>query len=436
MKMTRNAALLLACGLAAACSSQQTPADAAGPGLAINVAPLSLPNVTDACYALTIFAGADPTTGEVVWTKSHVCASQYGDNAGSVSFVGTCDASDGGASSVRLVMEDMCQGGPCPATPGGGASSIPTSAWHNPCAAPDGCVKTATCQANSDTPVGFDLTIARTATQGFFDVAVSFSDVFCSAKLDCERNGGPLLLLHDPATGERGQTAVVAWACSAGPGADTWLYYDNITLRCYDGDDLLIGEWPYDPSLGPGNAGPGSAPFVFQTAVYRTVEASNGVASWNMAFGLRPDALPGRCVLSARATASDGALANNATADGAVYPYVQWEVELSSAAATLSCGGHQVDVPGSGVTTEYARSAPETFTHTMQASAAPTVASVGRTTCGATIASLDGDASFAVSPEGITARIGGSQSPFYHLADGLALDGCCGDPCCDNAVNR
>jgi len=406
------------------------PTGETGPGLAIAVAPLSLPGVTDACYALTIFAGADPTTGAVVWTKPHVCASQYGDGAGAIAYVGTCDASGGGASSVRVVVEDICQGGACPATPGG-ATSIPTSTWHNPCAGPDGCVKTATCSADADTPVSFDLTVARTATQGFFDVAVSFDDIFCSAKLDCERDGGPLELLFDPATGERGQTAVVGLACTAGPSADTWLYYDNLVLRCYDAGDTLIGEWPYDPSLGPGNVGAGAAPFVFQTAVYRTTEQIGAVSSWNVAFGLHPADMPGRCVLSTRATASDGALTGNSTADGAVYPYIQWEVELSSAAGTLSCTSHELDQAGSGVTTEYARTGSETFTHGMEASSAPTVASVGRTMCGATIASLDGLASFAVSPEGVTARIASEQSPFYTLPAGLELGDCCGDPCCD-----
>ncbi|MCB9734949.1 MAG: hypothetical protein H6745_20370 [Deltaproteobacteria bacterium] len=431
-----NLALLLlgGCGLLAACSAQApVTAGAAGEGarLAIAVAPLSLPGVTDACYTLSVFAGADPTTGAEVMSKAHVCASQYGDNAGAVSFVGTCDASGDGASSVRLVMEDLCAGGACPAT-AGGANSIPATEWRNPCPGPGGCVKTATCRPNADEPVGFDLTVARAANQGFFDVAVSFSDVFCSAKLDCQgTNGQPLELLFDPDTGKRGQTAVVAWACTAGPDGDTWLYYDNVVLRCFDPQGQPAGEWAYDPSLGPGNTGAGAAPFIFQTATYRTVEATNGVVSWNMAFGILPGELPGRCTLSARATASDGALTGNSTTAGAVYPYVQWEVELSSAEDTLSCGKHALDVDGSGVTTEYTRTGPETFTHALKRSAgAPTVTSLGRTTCGGTIAALANDASFGVQDEGVTARIGNEQSPFYKLGPGLTLGDCCGDPCC------
>jgi len=414
-----------------ACGTPAPAPAAADPGLAIGVAPLSLPGVSDACYTLTVFAGTDPATGNVVWQRNHVCSSAYGDGSGSISYVGTCDASSGGASSVRLVVEDLCQGGACPATAGGGPTSLPTDTWHNPCAAPDGCVKTATCRADTDTPVGFDLTVARTASQGFFDVAVSFNDIFCSAKLDCQRDGGPLNLLFDPATGQRGQTFVVAWACTGGPSADTWLYFDNLQIRCEDAGGDPIGAWAYDPSLGPGNTGAGSAPFVFQTAVYRTTELMSGIASWNMAFGVHAADLPGRCVLEARATASDGPLTGQETPEGAVYPYVSWDVELSAAAGALSCTNHEVDVVGSGVATTYARAGSETFTHTMQASAAPSVASLGRTVCTSTIASLDGDASFALAPEGVTARVGDAQSPFYTLPPGLSLGNCCGDPCCD-----
>ena len=144
--------------------------------------------------------------------------------------------------------------------------------------------------------------MARAANQGFFDVAVEFDDIFCSAKLDClDSQGGPLKLLFDPDTGARGQTVVVAWACTAGIGAETWLYEDNLVVSCFDEDTgEPLGSWAYDPSLGPGNAGPGQAPFVFETGIYRTVTESTGVSSWNVALGVRPEELPGRCVLAGR----------------------------------------------------------------------------------------------------------------------------------------
>ncbi len=141
---------------------------------------------------------------------------------------------------------------------------------------------------------------------------------------------------------------MIAWAFAGGP---FWAY-----LGVYF---LATGSWAYDPSLGPGNIGPGSAPFVFQAATYRTVEAG-GVASWNMALGIRPDDLPGRCVLTAAATASDGFLDGYLTPEGSTYPIIRWDVTLSEAAGALSCTQHPLD-GGNGVFTDYVRGAPKAF---------------------------------------------------------------------------
>jgi len=62
----------------------------AGPGLAIEVAPLSLPGLVDACYGLEVLNEA----GQTVWSKAAICADQFGDNASSISYVGPCAARD------------------------------------------------------------------------------------------------------------------------------------------------------------------------------------------------------------------------------------------------------------------------------------------------------------------------------------------------------
>ena len=424
--MNQTLGVVCVVGVFAGCM-QESPVPTGAKGrLAVAIAPLSLDGVSDACYSLAVFSGAPSSIS--VWERTHVCASRFGDGAGALTYVGTCDASHVGMSSVRLIMEDLCTGGSCPAT-AGGANSLAASEWRNPCPAPDGCVQEATCRENADVPVTFDLTIARAAKQGFFDVAVGFEDIFCSAKVDCvDDDGAPLALLHDPADQQRKDTVVVAWACTAGPGAETSLYYDNLILRCFDSAGESIGEWAYDPSLGPGNAGAGSAPFVFQTGVYRTLTQTSGIVSWNVAFGVRPEALPGRCVVSARATANGGNLENQETPVGAIYPYVAWDVELSAGAGALSCTKHALD-GGSGVSTEYVRTGRKRFTHGLP-STTMVVSSLGRQACGGTIESLDGRVSFAMQPEGFTARVGDAQSEFYRLPDEYTLTGCCGDPCC------
>lgn len=172
---------------------------------------------------------------------------------------------------------------------------------------------------------------------------------------------------------------------------------------------------------------------MFQTGIYRTLTETSGVVSWNVAFGVRPESLPGRCVVSARATASGENLENQETPAG-VYPYVAWDVELSAGAGALSCTKHPLD-GGNGVSTEYVRIGRKRFTHELP-STTMTVSSLGRQTCGGAIHSLDGRVSFAMQPEGFTARVGNAQSEFYQLPEEYTLTGCCGDPCCGSSTDR
>ncbi|MCC6624008.1 MAG: hypothetical protein IT385_22310 [Deltaproteobacteria bacterium] len=407
-----------------------TPGDATGARVAVTVAPLSLAEVDDACFGLTVYGG--PTTAApIVWSE-RVCSSRFGDGAGGLAYVGPCDAS-AGTNTVGLVLEDLCSGGPC-GDSAPGPTSIDEDTWRNPCRGPLGCVRQASCEPNRDTPVSFDLTVARSASQGFFDVAVEFADIFCSAKVDCEDpDGEPLVLLHDPDTGVRGRTVVVAWTCTAGPSTTTWLYFDNVVVTCFDdavAPPAVIGSWAYDPSLGPGNTGPGSAPFVFQSAVYTTATALTGIAAWSLALGILPQHLPGRCVLTGRATASETRWTDGRPPAGATYPAIELAVTLSEGAGALACGAHALDVEGSGVSTGYLQPGdPRAFSHVMHGGSLA-VSTYTRTACDAVVASLTDGVSFATSPEGLTVRIGEDQSPFYPLPAGLGLEGCCG-ACCD-----
>ena len=101
------------------------------------------------------------------------------------------------------------------------------------------------CAPNADVAVAFDMTVVREAQQGFFDVAVTFQDIFCSAKLDCEKDGAdgpePLTLLFNPLTGAREATAVLAFSCTAGPDAPaTYLHLDDLRIGCTDGTTVLV----------------------------------------------------------------------------------------------------------------------------------------------------------------------------------------------------
>lgn len=348
---------------------------AQGSPLSIAIAPLTLAGLTDACYDLTVTNGPNGQ-GDTVWQRSGVCTTQFGDGAGDVTYIGTCDAGpDGRVNSVSLALTDLWTAGDHLSAPGG---YLDRSTYQNPCGSEsnnDGapaCVLEVPCFENRDALVEFNLTLLRSANQGFFDIAVSFEDIFCSAKFDC---GEPTMDLLFAADGQRHDTAVLAFACTAGPGGDaTHLYMDDLVIAC-DGEVVAT----LDPSVddpddsGPGNqlAAPGGvedpdADVLFQWAVYQGTE-SIGVnaqppfdkAYWNVAVGFDVDDFAGRsCTLRTSATAAAGPLGDSnpgTTPAGTVYPRIVWDIALNGAgAAQLTCGSNALNAsPGGPVRTDY-----------------------------------------------------------------------------------
>jgi len=310
--------------------------------VAVEVAPLSLPGVTDAEYTLTVWS-ASGGQGEQVWTRA-LSSSRFGDGAGSVSYVGPCDASSP-VNSVELTLHALYDAD----------GEIPASTWDNPTP----LTRDVPCEANADSAVVFDMTVARAAGQGFFDVAVELDEVFCAAKLDCVADDGvsDLELLHHD--GARDLTAVLGFACAGGVGAPTWLYMDDPTVSC-----SVLGEVVIDASAvgnvdlaAAPNANPGG--YLFGAAVFRGREELYDKAYWNVALGLDEVALAtaGDCVLTQRATASSTPWAPEALGfplpAGTVYPVIEWSVTLSTSAGGRVCDAHQVNVPGSDVVTAY-----------------------------------------------------------------------------------
>jgi len=348
--------LALALGGATACADSD-PSAHGGARVAIAIAPLALPDVDDICYRITVTNGPG-RTGDVVWTLPEVCASRYGDDVGAIAYVGTCDASKGTAS-VTLELEDLWVEGR--ATPLG-----PTE-YVSPCGAVDWdadppalagahgpCTRDVPCAPNADTAVRFDLTIMRPASQGFFDVAVDLEDVFCSAKLDCVDDDGPLELLFHPVRGGRETTAVVGFACTSGSrsGAPepTWLHMTRAELAC-------AGQAPiyFNPAgVTDGNRGALGSIF-FQSAIYHGAESLPGLAKcfWNLAFGIdtRAAIVPD-CDLELEATVSAASFGpSGLTPEGATWPYVRWSGPLTRGGA-LACTQHGLD-EGTVTTTQY-----------------------------------------------------------------------------------
>lgn len=308
------------------------------PTIQVGVAALNLPEVSNASYRLTVLNDV----GELVWTAD-VDAQTYGDGAGAITYIGPCDAqdNDGDGSAlnqVQLVILELPPLGP--------------SDWVNP-TANGPLVRVAECRENADTLVEFNVTILRSAEQGFFDVAVNFDDIYCSAKLDCvDESGAPISLVSN-AVGERDTTAVLAMACSAGVGADTHLYMDDIEIACASGESYFL-----DPSREGMSQGQG--PLSFATLVMRGSEAlmDNSKAYWNVAMGLDFDQLASPngghtgCVIKTRATATDGPLsANGSVPGGTSYPYIDVNVPLSGTSG-LACTQHPLN-GGNGVSVSY-----------------------------------------------------------------------------------
>ncbi len=345
------------------------------PSFAIGVAPLTLPGVTNACYRLTVTNGPD-RAGEVVFQEDAVCADDFGDGVGSITYIGPCDADSGTANSVTLELLDLYQG----------TSAIADSQYVNPCgeldwssgallAGEDGhgpCTINRPCEENADVAVVFDITILRNAQQGFFDIAVNFDDIFCSAKLDCVD-----AFLHD-AEGERSTTAILGFACTSGTAEPTTLYMNDIRVECAD----PAATYFINPALGPGQHGPApsGAPVFFQTATYSGREAFTDFAKcyWNQAIGLDLAALGRDCHLYASGTAGATPFGapNYSTPPNAIYPVITWSVPLTGATGELACGTHPLN-GDNGVATTYTAFAGERFSHRFECGEPPSAPTDG-----------------------------------------------------------
>jgi hypothetical protein len=220
-----------------------------GTGIAVSVAPLTLESLSDACYSFTVVNnGGDLVVGrgpgaiqagwgaEVTGTAADtVCASQFGNgDGGDVSYVAPCDADTGMENhTVTLWVDALCDSTfagplvkngaanwsqPSPNNSSGICTEI--QPYQNPCGS-QGCTLPVTCEENADTPVTFNFTIMGQADQGFFDIAVNFDDVFCSAKMDdCNTEDQPIQLVFDTT-----ETVLAPGGCPWGTG----LAYQNLS---------------------------------------------------------------------------------------------------------------------------------------------------------------------------------------------------------------
>lgn len=328
--------LLFACDTGA-------PDRLAGPSLTIEVAPLSLAGITDASYRVSVFNAF----GDKVWEKTTLTSEVYGNGAGDLTYIGTCDATINPAltppsAKNRVELELL--------TLSDAAGPLAVGTW----VVPPPISKQVDCIENTDALVAFNLTVMRDAKQGFFDIAVEFDDIFCSAKVDCVDD-----LLHSASTGERVPTMVFGLVCASGESVGANLYLSDITLQC-DNQTYTL-----DPAGEPGNQGE-QRPMVAQAAIYREMEALGGTTRamyWNTALGLDMTQLDSGCVLVARATASPLVFEDGQTPPGVTMPVIDVRVPVTNDLAELACETYPLGSPE--VATTYTSDLGESFAHRM-----------------------------------------------------------------------
>jgi hypothetical protein len=259
MKTLKRALLCTPLAVVAGACAESPSADNfgyQGTGIAVSVAPLDLEGVNDACYSFEVknglgqrvvargrdligVTGPDGVdvsgqngdggpSGLTGREANPLCSSRFGDGGGAISYVAPCDASPGSEDhTVTLWVNAVCQSGSIATN-----DCVPMYGYQNPCGNA-GCVVNTTCVEDSDVPVQFNFTIMASAKQGFFDIAVRFDEVFCSAKLDtCYEDGGQINLLFDD-SGNEAHTAVAAIACTAGTEAlTTHLFHSTFQVVC------------------------------------------------------------------------------------------------------------------------------------------------------------------------------------------------------------
>lgn len=355
-----------------------------GPPMTVNIAALTLTGVVDAVWDLTVANEA----GEPVITR-RITSSAYGDSRGSASYVAACDAqtelgAPDGVHDNTVSIELVGLYGARIEAAGDYRGVRPAGSL--PFNDPGLLSRRVDCLDNADNSVTFDVTVMRPANQGFFDIAINFNDIFCSAKFDCAGRD----LLFDSES-QRSPTYVLGLSCAAGPGAATRLWMDDITIHCddgastwdsvidpLDGDGDLCDPGSADGATDPDCSGLGTSLHargpVFQVAVYKGAESGDttqDVRYWNLGIGVTSELLAGQCSLSGKATADDRnhpAIPGGAIAAGQVYPYIHFEIDdlVGCGENPLSFGAEN---PTSGVRVVYRSTADEalSFKHAFPA---------------------------------------------------------------------
>jgi hypothetical protein len=321
------------------------------------------PDRQDGTFASALFGGDLYFTHGASYAAdtAAICSSRYGNGTGGLTYVAPCDASSAETAThtVTLWLDTVFLGNNQTNQATAGVD------YQDPC--PDGCQVTATCRPNADTPVTFNLTILRSANQGFFDIAVNFEDIFCSAKLDTCYGTNPdtdaIRLLHGT-SGDREPTAVLALACTEGGGTasnNTYLHTGNVVVTCGT-NPTTTTTLDLATITRPGNQ---TAINGLRWAVFHGSESLSGPSGpWNKEyFNVAITGFGPNCSVAWRATASHDEMADLANVDPTSftsYPVITFGPEPVTAAGWLCTQNPLNDDESSVVTVPVACNSPAT----------------------------------------------------------------------------
>ena len=297
----RRAAWTLLALLLAAAGCGEDGASAPASRLQLAILPLDLPGVGEVVYDLNV----EYRDAGGLWQPVTTIDDVRSVAGGSASYVGPCVAGGTDESRVTVTVQSI-------GDPNGQPMAI---------VLPPPITEVFTCVENADTFVVVDVYVALAASQGFLDLGISFEDLFCSAKVDCQ----PALLEH-PTTGARGPTLVTGFACTGGADAepeDNYVGFTDAFLCCDDGVTALCTGLLQDPP-NPG---------VLYSRVYEGVEQIAGKKYFNTAWRLDEAYLAAHtatCTFSAFGFANSDPGGNPATVYSEGRPSVHFYAEIGA----------------------------------------------------------------------------------------------------------
>ncbi len=185
--------------------------------------------------------------------------------------------------------------------------------WIDPC--PDGCKIAFDCEGDATVDIGLT---NGDAGQGFYDDGAIIDGAWCSGKVDSCTD-----LLHNDAGDARIDTAIVAFACSAPPGAE--LRMDTLEVICDEARFTLpLGNGPARKTQS------GDATLTYATYIDSEPIVPDFPKSYvNHAIRVADLAALGSCRLRFDATAVTDHDVLGAPADATIYPIFNYDVALT-----------------------------------------------------------------------------------------------------------